>query len=74
MSNDWLNVYTEVVNFGGVLLAVGELPDAEALQYYYEKPHKYTPEHESWVAAGRPDEFPAMAEWIYDYHAAEVVQ
>jgi len=73
-TNDWLNHYEEVVAFGGVLLAVGELTDAQALQAYYEKPHKYLREHESWVAAGQPDEFPAVGEWIEGFHGAEALR
>jgi hypothetical protein len=71
MSNDWLNSYDEVVVFGGVLLTGGEFTDAEELQYFYEKPHKYTDMYESWVAADKPDEVGEIADWLTGYHGEE---
>jgi len=70
-TNDWLNSYEDVVVFGGVLMTGGEFTDADELQYYYEKPHKYSEMHDSWVKAGQPDEVGPIADWLTAYHGEE---
>ena len=52
--SDWLTDYSEIVAFGAAL--AGSLTTAE-LQYYYEKPHKWSLTRNAWVRAGRPKEW-----------------
>lgn len=52
MSQDdraWCEDYAAVVEFGAYLAQ--EFGDADALQAYYEKPWKWTPERTRWLAA-----------------------
>ena len=51
---NWIYDPDEVAAFGYVLVDTGELESARDVLYYVEKPHKWSPEHELWEAAGRP--------------------
>jgi hypothetical protein len=59
---DWTTNYGEIVAFGRVLAEVGEFITLDDLLYYFEKPHKWSNDHESWVAAGRP-QMPEAMDW-----------
>lgn len=54
-TEDWFMTHTEIVAFARSLVASGEF-DTEALLGYFEKPWKWSAEHEIWCKAGRPDE------------------
>jgi hypothetical protein len=52
----WTDDFAEVVVFGHVLVTTNELDDARSVLDYFEKPHKWQPEYELWIEAGRPRE------------------
>lgn len=56
----WIEDHGEVVAFAGALRDAGYFEGDDAVANviaYFEKPWKWTDEHDRWAAAGRPDEF-----------------
>ncbi len=57
----WFTDYAELLAFARILKECGafhesteEGEEIDALLYYFEKPWKWTGEHDKWVALGRP--------------------
>ncbi len=51
----WFTDYEELLSFARVLEECGAfVEDTKMLLTYFEKPWKWTPEHEKWIALGRP--------------------
>lgn len=53
----WAGRHSEVTGFAAAMIASGHFTTVSDLQYFYEKPLKWSSEYHRWVAAGRPDEF-----------------
>jgi hypothetical protein len=53
-----MKTYEDIVAFGKVMADNVCITSAD-LQYYYEKPYKWSPEYSRWVAEGRPEVFDA---------------
>ena len=49
---NWADLSAEVFRFALALRGAGLMPDDE--DEYWERPHKWEPEHARWVAAGGP--------------------
>ena len=49
---NWADLSAEVFRFALALRHAGMMPDDE--DEYWERPHKWEPEHARWVAAGEP--------------------
>jgi hypothetical protein len=70
--SEWTQDLAEVVVFGHVLVDTNQLDIARDVLDYFEKPHKWQPEHELWEEAGRPhgasdkgwDEFLHRLDWL----------
>jgi hypothetical protein len=53
--DDWYLDRSEVVEVGRMLVETDYLTNPTETLDYIEKPWKWTPERDLWVAAGRPD-------------------
>lgn len=47
---EWYDDRDEVLAFARTLVDRGEITDLDALLYFFEKPWKWTPEHEAYTA------------------------
>lgn len=64
-ANDWYDSREWTYTFGRLLWTAGVLMEVEDVFYYFEKPWKWTTEHEAYVTAGRPHEDgPGWKEWL----------
>lgn len=54
MATKWFESHDELVWFAAVLTDAGEFPEAADLLRFFEKPWKWTPEHDEWARLGRP--------------------
>jgi len=52
---EWFHNPNSVLMFGGALVRVDYFDSAKDLLYYFEKPWKWTTEHELWEGCNRPD-------------------
>ena len=50
----WYDDLSELISFGRVMCEVDGWFDQKVAFDYVEKPYKWHPEHETWVAHGRP--------------------
>ena len=53
--NPWFASIEEAFTFAGVLVRADRLDTPQLVLDYFEKPYKWSPEHDNWVACDRPD-------------------
>jgi len=58
----WFADYSELLSFASILVAADILTDVGDVLHYFEKPWSRDPEHEAWIASGRPVE-PGEPAW-----------
>ena len=57
-TKDWWQDHDERLSFARTLAESHLLTTVADTLYYFEKPWKWTTEHERWVQAGRPETVP----------------